>query len=149
MKAPIGTVVYPSEAEADIVLRDGSTVHVRPVAPRGPRRDQGVPGGRLQDVDLVSLLRRWPTSTGLTDWSVDVDYGERFGLVAETGSPRRIIAHAAYVRSDPDRAEVAFLVADEWQGHGIATILLAHLAEAPSCTASPPSSPRCCRTTTG
>jgi N-acetylglutamate synthase-like GNAT family acetyltransferase len=28
------------------------------------------------------------------------------------------------------RAEVAFAVADAWHGHGIATILLAHLAEA-------------------
>ena len=63
------------------------------------------------------------------DWAVDVDYRDRFGLVVETGSPRQIVAHAAYVRIEPDRAEVAFLVADAWQGHGIATILLAHLAE--------------------
>jgi len=35
---------------------------------------------------------------------------------------------AAYVRETPVSAEVAFLVADSFQGHGIATILLAHLA---------------------
>ena len=40
------------------------------------------------------------------------------------------MAHAAYVRTGPDRAEVAFMVADAWQGHGIATIMLGHLAAA-------------------
>jgi hypothetical protein len=39
------------------------------------------------------------------------------------------VAHAAYVRIDAGRAEVAFLVADAWQGRGISTIMLAHLAE--------------------
>jgi acetate---CoA ligase (ADP-forming) len=32
----------------------------------------------------------------------------------------------------PGRAEVAFAVADAWQGHGIATVLLAHLAQSAS-----------------
>ena len=39
------------------------------------------------------------------------------------------MAHAAYLRADAERAEVAFLVADELQGFGISTTLLAHLAE--------------------
>src|SRR5205807_611106 len=62
-------------------------------------------------------------------WSVDVDYADRFALVAESGDPRRIVAHAVYVREDAERAEVAFLVADAWQRRGISTILLAHLAD--------------------
>ena len=33
------------------------------------------------------------------------------------------------MRIDLDRAEIAFVVADAWQGRGISTILLAHLAE--------------------
>jgi acetate---CoA ligase (ADP-forming) len=69
-----------------------------------------------------------PDLDWVTSWSVDVDYADRYALVAETGSPPAIIAHGAYIRVDADRAEVAFLVADAWHGHGIATILLAHLA---------------------
>jgi acetyl coenzyme A synthetase (ADP forming)-like protein len=127
MKAPIDTVVYPSEAEADIVLRDGSTVQVRPAR----REDRDAIRAFLEGVSQDAIWFRFFSMANLdwaADWSADVDYRERFGLVVETGSPRRIIAHAAYVRLPPDRAEVAFLVADAWQGHGIATILLAHLA---------------------
>ncbi len=64
--------------------------------------------------------------------------------MAVAGDPERIVAHAAYIRETPERAEVAFEVADEWHGRGIATVLLAHLSElAPSRTASP-RSPRSC-----
>ena len=69
-----------------------------------------------------------PDLNWVVSWSLDVDYVDRFALVAETGEPRRIISHAAYVRSGRSRAEVAFLVADAWQGRGISTIMLAHLA---------------------
>ena len=119
---------YPIEREADVVLRDGATVHVRPV-----RADDG-PAMRafLESVSPDSIWFRYFGTVNLdwaTSWSVNVDYADRFGLVVESGNPRAIIAHAAYVRIDYERAEVAFLVADAWQGRGISTILLAHLAE--------------------
>ena len=71
-----------------------------------------------------------PNMNWVISWSIDVDYADRFALVAETGAPGRIIAHASYVRINEERAEVAFLVADEWQGRGISTTMLAHLASA-------------------
>ena len=52
------------------------------------------------------------------------------GLVVTAGSPERIVAHAMYAKETAARAEVAFEVADDWHGRGIATILLAHLAGA-------------------
>ncbi|MDQ2896821.1 MAG: GNAT family N-acetyltransferase [Actinomycetota bacterium] len=63
-------------------------------------------------------------------WALDVDYADRFGLVATRGPEQEIVGHGAYLRESEDRAEVAFMVADAWQGHGIATIMLAHLAAA-------------------
>src|SRR6185312_10179800 len=122
------TTRYPIDREADIVVRDGMTVHVRPVR----AGDDDAMRAFFEGVSDDSIGFRFfgmPNLGWATRWAVDVDYADRFGLVVETGTPRMIIAHAVYVRIDATRAEVAFLVTDAWQGHGIATILLAHLAE--------------------
>lgn len=119
---------YPLEREADVVLRDGATVHVRPVR----AEDGAAMRAFFESVSADSIWFRFfgtPNLDWATSWSVNVDYADRFGLVVESGNPRAIIAHAVYVRIDPERAEVAFLVADAWQARGISTILLAHLAE--------------------
>ncbi len=124
---PTGSLPYPREHEADVVLRDGSTVHVRPVR----AGDEAAIRAFLTTVSPESIAFRFfgmPNLEWVTTWSVDVDYADRFALVAESGTPPLIIAHAAYVRERAERAEVAFLVADAWQGRGISTILLAHLA---------------------
>ena len=118
---------YPADREADIVLRDGSTVHVRPVR----SDDEAAIAEFLHGLSDDSIGFRFfgvPDMKWVVSWAIDVDYADRFALVAETGSPSRIISHAAYVRMNDERAEVAFLVADEWQGRGISTTMLAHLA---------------------
>lgn len=119
---------YPWEREADVVLRDGATVHVRPV------RTDDAPAIHqfLEALSPESISFRFfgqPNLNWATSWSVNVDYADRFALLAEGGSPHAILAHAAYIRMDANRAEVAFMVADKWQGRGISTILLAHLSE--------------------
>ena len=118
---------YPTEREADIALRDGSTARVRPVrANDGPAIRAFL--AALSPDSIVFRFFGMPNLEWVISWSVDVDYSDRFALVAETGDPPRIVAHAAYVRGVGARAEVAFLVADELQGQGISTTLLAHLA---------------------
>jgi len=121
---------YPAGRVTDVVLRDGSTVHVRPVR----REDHDAIRSFLDGMSQSSIAFRFfagaPDLDWVTRWAIDVDYEDRYGLVAETGSPSRIVAHAAYLRIDAERAEVAFMVADRWQGRGLSTIMLAHLAEA-------------------
>ncbi len=130
MSTPVSaSVPYPSDREVDVALRDGSTVHIRPVR----ATDETAIGAFLRAVSPDSIGFRFFGAADLewaTAWSLDVDYADRFGLVAETGTPGQIVSHAAYVRIDDHRAEVAFLVADAWQGRGISTIMLAHLAAA-------------------
>jgi acetate---CoA ligase (ADP-forming) len=125
--SPANRPPYPYELEADVVLRDGSTVHVRPVrADDAPTIREFFE--RLSPESIAFRFFGQPNLDWVTAWSVDVDYSDRVALVAESGSPPTVIAHAAYVRQNAERAEVAFVVADAWQGQGISTILLAHLA---------------------
>jgi acetate---CoA ligase (ADP-forming) len=123
-------LAYPVHREADVVLRDGSTVHVRPIRPE--ERDAFVEFLRELSPDS-RFFRFFSGSVDLdkaADWAVDVDYRDRYGLVATSGADRRIVGHATYMKTDEDRAEVAFAVSDRLQGKGLGTILLAHLAEA-------------------
>ena len=60
-----------------------------------------------------------------------VDYERRMALVATTGSgeAEEILGVVRYEDIQPQTAEVAFVVEDHWQGHGIATALLHRLAD--------------------
>ena len=115
-----------------MVLRDGSTVHVRPVR----RDDREALRKFLERLSPDSRsLRFFSLGVNLenaADWAADVDYELRFGLVALGGTRQAVVGHATWNRDDPDddRAEVAFEVADAYQGNGLGTIMLAHLAEA-------------------
>ncbi len=114
---------------ADVALRDGSTLRVRPLA----AEDAPAIRAFLEGLSLESIGFRFFGSVDLewaASWAMDVDSADRYALVASTGPDHAIVAHAAYIRTGSERAEVAFAVADAWQGHGIATIMLAHLAAA-------------------
>lgn len=60
----------------------------------------------------------------------DVDGHNHEALVAIEPITRRGIGIARFVRDaeNPDRAEVAVTVADDWQGHGVATLMLSRLS---------------------
>jgi len=119
---------YPREREADIALRDGTTVHVRPVRVEDREPVKAFLEGLSPD-SIGFRFFGYPNIEQATTWSLDVDYADRFGLVAVTGDPPEVVAHATYMRMNEQTAEIAFVVADAWQERGISTILLAHLAE--------------------
>src|SRR4051812_32117872 len=114
----------------DVVLRDGSTVHVRPVT----ASDLDAMRAFLAHLSLDSRRLRYFSAGANVDSAaaaaVDVGAPGTYGIVATHGDGRGG-AHAGYVREgDADPAEGGFAVADELHGMGIATTLLAHLAEA-------------------
>jgi acetate---CoA ligase (ADP-forming) len=126
--APRGGVsAYARAHSVDVALRDGSTLHLRPVCVSDKPRIHKF----LEGVSQRSLGFRFfgaPSLDWVTEWAVDVDYADRYALLAITDPEEEIVADGAYSRADDMHAEVAFLVSDAWQGRGIATLILAHLA---------------------
>ena len=70
------------------MLRDGSTVHVRPVRPDDAESIRAF----LETLSPESIAFRFfgmPNLDWVTSWSVHVDYADRVALVAEIGRPQR------------------------------------------------------------
>ncbi|MBA3430131.1 MAG: GNAT family N-acetyltransferase [Actinobacteria bacterium] len=126
------TTTYPDHRVVDVTLRDGSTIHVRPVLPEDINEVVGL-FHRLSDESVRSRFhgQRRPTIDDLREF-VEVDYATTFGLIAETsqGGKYRVVALASYVPVEPSRAEVAIVVDDAFHGKGLGSILLEHLVEA-------------------
>jgi acetyl coenzyme A synthetase (ADP forming)-like protein len=125
-------MAYPRDREADVVLRDGSTVHVRPVKNEDADAVHAFYEGLSQESLTLRFFSGFPNLASAVRWATEVDYERRYGLVATSGDDGRVVAHAGWEREPdrPDRAEVAFAIADAMQGHGLGTILLGQLAEA-------------------
>lgn len=130
MKATEGGAEYPRRYDVDVVLRDGSTVHLRPAL----AADRSGLTRFLADLSERSKVFRFfhavKEMEPLTATFLDMDYRERFSMVALHGEPESIVGHGFYAASAPGRAEVAFAVADAIQGQGLGTILLGELAQA-------------------
>ncbi len=120
---------YPEHWEADVLLRDGRTAHLRPIVPEDAE-------GLVEFYSLVSkeskYFRFFAPMPTLSDRDVlrftNVDYHDRVAFVMTVAE--KIIAVGRYDVIEKGQAEVAFLVQDAHQGRGIAQLLLEHLAQA-------------------
>jgi acetyl coenzyme A synthetase (ADP forming)-like protein len=120
---------YPARYESDTLLRDGSTLRLRPIRPD----DVGALIEFHKRLSPRSVYFRYfsPLPELSHDKAVQlctVDYHDTFALVGEHAG--RIVAVARYYRDQEDasRGEVAFLTEDALQGRGIATRMLERLA---------------------
>jgi acetate---CoA ligase (ADP-forming) len=124
----MSTVTLPPDCAIDVVLRDGSTLHLRPVRPDDAPRLLEL----FHRMSPQSLYYRFMAVPRLdlekTATFARIDYDKDFVLVGDCGG--RLGAVAGYYRADQqdDHAEVAFSIADELQGRGIGTKLLERLA---------------------
>jgi acetate---CoA ligase (ADP-forming) len=111
--------------ETDVVLKDGSLAHVRPV--------------HSDDSDLLKkfieslfpetvVLRFLHVMTSDEMVKELIPASNQFALLTLRGE--MVIGHAIYTITSPGKAEHALVVADAYQGRGLGTILLGQLTQA-------------------
>ncbi|MGD2051596.1 MAG: GNAT family N-acetyltransferase [Acidimicrobiia bacterium] len=120
---------YPAEGIFDVVLRDGSTIRIRPIRPDD--------GDGLQDMlgqmSRQSVYHRFfKVKDHLTPAEIEtftrLDYRDRMAFVAERGGAIVGVGRYHRIEDTPATAEIAFAVIDAQQGKGIARRLLQLLA---------------------
>lgn len=120
---------YPSHWEADVVLRDGGTAHLRPIRPDDA---DGLQRFHLAQSPESVYLRFFAPMPRLSERDLHrfthVDHRDRVAFVITVNDD--IIGIGRYDRVEPTAAEVAFNIADSHHGRGVGSVLLEHLAAA-------------------
>jgi RimJ/RimL family protein N-acetyltransferase len=130
---PGGGGAAAPHVEGAVALRDGTVVRLRRIVPEDAPRLVALYDRLSLDTRyhrFFSAMRRLPP-----DWArflAAVDYRTRLALVVESPEdPDALIAVARYEPGgEADTAEVAFVVQDGWQDHGLGTILFQRLLRA-------------------
>jgi acetyl coenzyme A synthetase (ADP forming)-like protein len=113
----------------DVVLRDGSTVRIRVMRPS----DEPKLLALLQSLSDESRWLRFYSSANSSALAAEAhreaNLDHTFGLLAFSGTDERVVGHAFYAVIDEHRAEVAFTIANDFQGRGLGSMMLSQLAE--------------------
>ena len=127
---------YPAELAGEVVLADGTPLHLRAIRPED---SDGLVEFHSALTQWTIYLRFFSAHRELSDeevrWFTHVDYHDRLALVAELGPGADpgppLVGVGRYDRlPETADAEVAFVVADGYQHHGLGTVLLDRLAQA-------------------
>lgn len=112
-------------------LRDGTSLRIRAIRPDDKARLQE----HFENLSERSVYHRFfghKRSLNEADLHqlTELDFTNHVGLVAtlDEDGPERFIGVGRYLRTGNSPAEVAFAVLDKYQGRGIGTVLLHHLA---------------------
>ncbi len=123
------TAPYPAHWEADVVLSDGATAHLRPILAGDAERLVDFYARVSDESKYYRFFAPYPTLTSRdVDHFTNVDHDARVAMILLVGSD--MIAVGRYERISDADAEVSFLVEDGHQGRGIGSVLLEHLAQA-------------------
>ncbi|MGH3345173.1 MAG: GNAT family N-acetyltransferase [Carbonactinosporaceae bacterium] len=132
---------YPSHWEADVVLGDGGTAHLRPIHPGDAQRLVDFYAEVSEESKYLRFFSPYPRlSQRDVERFTRVDHQGRVALIALIGEEMigvvrydRVAAEQTQAQTQAQGspvAEVAFLVQDRHQGRGLGSVLLEHIAAA-------------------
>jgi len=123
---------YPKKYETVWRMRDGRTVLLRPIKPE----DEPLWLEMFQNFSEESVRYRFFNIIKDTPHEVrvrycNIDYDREIGIVAELTEERRQILGVVRLIIEPDgkNGEIAFIVADPWQGLGLGSKMVGHMIE--------------------
>jgi len=119
--------VYPKHLERHVTLKDGTKVFLRPIKPedRDLWVDFYISLSKLSKYYRFFSARPVPTEDMIKKYT-QIDYVNNLALVAiikENGKDR-MIGVVRYILDKDGAAELAVVVADDWQGKGLGTKML-------------------------
>ncbi|MBV8571142.1 MAG: GNAT family N-acetyltransferase [Acidobacteriaceae bacterium] len=124
---------YPSQYAKQVMLRDGTAIHIRPIRPE----DEPSLIRFHSTLSDESVYKRYFSPMNLES-RIDherlvrmcfIDYDRQMALIAEaanaSGGPREIVGVGRLIKMlETNEAELAFLVSDAFQGRGIGSELI-------------------------
>jgi len=123
---------WPEGEATPVLLRDGSRVFVRQVRSTDTLLlAEGFARLSERSRRMRFLGKKEKLSAGELRYYTDVDHHDHEALVALDPADGRGAGVARYVRDadDPRAAEIALTIADDWQGRGLGSALLARLSD--------------------
>ena len=129
---------YPAELVADVALRDGTMITLRPIRPEDAELERAFVHGLSEQTRFYRFFYQLQELTpAMLARFTQVDYHRELALVAvaregKLGKEQEAFVGVARYIANPDgeSAEFAVVVADAWQGHGVARTLMERLIDA-------------------
>jgi RimJ/RimL family protein N-acetyltransferase len=121
----------PGDYAATERLRDGRAVNVRALRP-DDRDDMLAAVGRTgsQSLQRRFFVPKRRVAEQEIAFFVNIDFAGHVALIAQTDEDGKdvIVGGGRYVVTEPGKAEIAFMVVDDYHGQGVGTLLMRHLA---------------------
>ncbi len=122
---------YPVELEGQITLRDGTVLTMRPIRPEDAEMERRFVAELSEQTKFFRFFYRLHELTpAMLGRFTQVDYDRELALLALAPAPgmpggQQMIGIARYIANlDHESAEFAVVVADAWQGRGVASRLM-------------------------
>jgi acetyltransferase len=125
---------YPEHLVSHLRLRDGTGIVIRPIRPEDAQIEQDFVRGLSDEARyyrFMDMLRE--LSPTMLSHLTRIDYHDHMALIAATHQDGREVEIGVarfVVNPDGTSCEFAVVVGDEWQGRGVAGLLMAQLIAA-------------------